>query len=199
MFFISTSVFICFFLYLEKEMLFLVSQIMVNKELINCLFLDFHEDSNIWSGFVDREKIIGFVEYILDFLKITKNSDDSQQIEITIVFSNDSKIQELNKKFREQNNPTNVLSFPQYELEPYRYDKLSQNYVHLGDLIFAFETINQESIDQQKDFCDHFMHLLLHGILHLLGFDHISEKDRDKMESLEIKILQQFNITSPYE
>ena len=116
--------------------------------------------------------------------------------ELTVTLSHDSKIQILNKHYREKNKPTNVLSFPMF-------DDISEipanaGQVPIGDIIIAFETIKREAIEQNKTLPDHFTHMLIHGFLHLLGYDHMNDKDAKSMESLEIKILKKLGINNPY-
>lgn len=116
--------------------------------------------------------------------------------ELTVTLSHDSKIQILNKHYRSKDKPTNVLSFPMF-------DKISDipsgaGQVPLGDIIIAFETIKREAIEQNKTLPDHFTHMLIHGFLHLLGYDHMNDKDAKSMESLEIKILKKLGIDNPY-
>ena len=116
--------------------------------------------------------------------------------ECTVTLSHDAKIQILNKHYRSKDKPTNVLSFPMF-------DRLSDipsdaGYIPLGDIIIAFETIKREAIEQNKTLTDHFTHMLVHGFLHLLGYDHMNDKDAKSMESLEIKILKKLGINNPY-
>ncbi len=106
--------------------------------------------------------------------------------ELTIVLTDDALIRELNKTYRGKNKPTNVLSFPSGEKQ------------YLGDIILAFETIKREAAEQGKSFEHHAMHMLVHGTLHLLGYDHENESDAETMERLEIKILKKLGITNPY-
>jgi len=122
--------------------------------------------------------------------------------EINIVLSDDAAIQELNKNYRGLNKPTNVLSFPSLEPEEVSsvYKSAKEEIpIVLGDVILAFETIRQESLDQKKSFEKHLVHLAVHGILHLLGFDHEKDEDAVIMESLEIQILSSLMIPNPYE
>jgi probable rRNA maturation factor len=107
--------------------------------------------------------------------------------EIALALSNNAHLQELNNKFRGQNKPTNVLSFE------------NQRELFLGDIAIAYETIVEEAIAQDKTFNDHFTHIALHGMLHLLGYDHMNEADQQEMESLEIELLAKLGIENPYE
>lgn len=107
--------------------------------------------------------------------------------EISIVLTNDKAIQMLNKTYRGKDKPTNVLSFPQDEE------------TMLGDVIISLDTIKRESKEQNKTLQNHFTHMLIHGSLHLLGYDHETEKDAQEMESLEIQILENLGIKNPYE
>lgn len=129
------------------------------------------------------------------------------QLTLSTVLTNDSSIQELNRQFRMQDKPTNVLSFPAYEeisalkfslaapLTPF----MIEDAAYLGDLILAYETIFIEAKQQDKKFEDHFTHLLVHGTLHLLGYDHMEPQEAEEMENLEIRILQELSIANPYE
>jgi len=107
--------------------------------------------------------------------------------EISIVLTDDTHIQALNRDYRGKDKSTNVLSFPQDEP------------ALLGDVICAHETIAREAEEQGKSFHDHFTHMLIHGALHLLGYDHETDEEAEEMESLEIEILSKLNIKNPYE
>lgn len=107
--------------------------------------------------------------------------------ELSIVLADDAFIQQLNKQYRSKDKPTNVLSFPQDHPDM------------LGDIILAHETIATEANDQNKSFENHVTHLIVHGVLHLLGLDHEDDKEADEMEALEIKILLHLGIKNPYE
>lgn len=108
--------------------------------------------------------------------------------EMCIMLATDKLIRQYNKQFRNIDKPTNVLSF--------KSDILYDN--HMGDIIIALETLEAEAEVQGKTFYNHFAHILTHGILHLLGYDHVQESDAQVMESLEIKILSQIGINNPY-
>lgn len=121
----------------------------------------------------------------------------AQHIEISIVLSGNNAIQKLNKTYRNKDKPTNVLSFPQTTAADI-YD-MHTPIIHLGDIIIAYETIAQESKVQNKDIRDHYTHMLVHGCLHLLHYDHETDEDAKEMEALEIEILHAFGIKNPYE
>lgn len=110
--------------------------------------------------------------------------------EISIVFTNDAFIQTLNNQYRHQDKPTNVLSFP-LPGDPFRNQTL-------GDIIISIETIHREAIEQHKALENHLQHMLIHGFLHLLNYDHIKPKEAEVMENLEVEILQFLGITTPY-
>lgn len=122
---------------------------------------------------------------IIDTIEHVTNRLCKEDIEVSIVLTNDIEIQKLNKQYRGKDKPTNVLSF-------------EQELPILGDIVLAYETIKKESKEQNKSFKAHFTHLLIHGLLHLLGFDHQAQQDADKMEGLEIELLKELDIDNPY-
>ena len=99
---------------------------------------------------------------------------------------------ELNRQYRGKDSATNVLSFP-FEAPPNIEDN------HLGDLVICVPVVNREAIEQNKSKEHHWAHIVIHGILHLLGYDHIEDNDAIKMEQLEIDILDKLGISNPYE
>ena len=109
---------------------------------------------------------------------------------ISISFSGDKKIMELNSCFRKKKLPTNVLSFPS--------NNKFNNTLFIGDIIFSFETILKEAKKDNKTVENHLIHLFVHAVLHLLGYEHETEEQAKKMENLEIKILSNLQIDNPY-
>jgi probable rRNA maturation factor len=125
---------------------------------------------------------------------------DINEVELCVAIVDDETIKQLNKDFRKKNKPTNVLSFPNDDvnLQQISDEKLSKAHWMLGDVIISHETITKEAGNQQKNVIDHLTHMLVHGILHLIGYDHENDQDAKKMESLEESILSGFSIASPY-
>ena len=109
---------------------------------------------------------------------------------ISISFSGDKKIMELNSCFRKKYSATNVLSFPS--------NNKFKNTLFLGDIIFSIETILREAKVDNKTVENHLTHLFIHAVLHLLGYDHEKPEDAKKMEYLEIQILSKLKIDNPY-
>lgn len=124
-----------------------------------------------------------------------------KDVELSIVFTDDAAIQELNASYRNKDKPTNVLSFPNFDLEP--GEPFPKQAVPceciLGDVVIAIETVGREAKEQSKPLASHVSHMLVHGILHLLGYNHEAEKEAETMEALEVEILVQLGIGNPYE
>jgi probable rRNA maturation factor len=108
----------------------------------------------------------------------------------------DSAVRALNKAFRGKDSATNVLSFPAAPSPP-AFDPRSGP-VFLGDVALAYETVVQEAAAQQKTVVNHCAHLIVHGVLHLAGFDHERDEDAERMEGTERAILARFGISDPY-
>jgi rRNA maturation RNase YbeY len=102
-------------------------------------------------------------------------------------------IREINAEWRNKDKPTNVLSFPAFPVTPGKMPGPM-----LGDIIIARETVEREAVDLDKSFEDHLTHLMVHGFLHLFGYDHIETEDAEKMEALETRILAKLGLSDPY-
>ena len=113
--------------------------------------------------------------------------------ELSLVFTGDADMQEINRQWRGIDKPTNVLSFPAMPVRPGHKPGPM-----LGDIVLARETILREAAEQEKDAGEHLTHLLVHGFLHLLGYDHIEDEDAEAMETLETAILSRLGIADPY-
>jgi len=120
--------------------------------------------------------------------------------EISLLACDDTRIAALNADFRGKPVPTNVLSWPSEErgAEAPGGEPLPPEDLELGDIAIAFETCAREAVAADKPFADHVTHLLVHGTLHLLGYDHIEDKDAGLMEALEVEILGKLGIADPY-
>ena len=118
-----------------------------------------------------------------------------QVAEVSIVLANDALVRSLNREYRGRDEPTNVLSFPTAIKE----SPHAEIPILLGDIIVAYETALNEATVEGKSLSDHLYHLIVHGMLHLLGFDHEVSADADIMEAIEIDVLQKVNIANPYE
>lgn len=120
---------------------------------------------------------------------------DATAIETAILFTDDGTIATLNAEWRGKAVPTNVLSFPAPGDLPVPASELRP----LGDIVLAFGVIFREAEAQGKALPDHLAHLMIHGMLHLLGYDHKDDKGASEMETLEIAILKGLGISNPYE
>jgi len=123
-----------------------------------------------------------------------------EEAEISLLACDDARIAELNGEFRDKPRPTNVLSWPSEErgAEAPGGDPLPPEDPELGDIAIAWETCLREAEAAGKPHKDHLTHLLVHGTLHLLGYDHIDDKDAALMEGLEVEILGKLGLADPY-
>ena len=149
--------------------------------------------SGLWNDIIsDKELsniILNFIENLGLHAKLKKSV-------ISVVLADDAFVKDLNFKFRGKNSATNVLSFPGC----YNDEQIGhyEDEINLGDIVLGFETIEKEASQQNKLLNNHFIHLLLHGFLHLLGYNHDNEIDANEMESKEVYVLKSFGINNPY-
>ncbi|MFG1347592.1 rRNA maturation RNase YbeY [Xanthobacter autotrophicus DSM 431] len=113
--------------------------------------------------------------------------------EVSVTLTDDARIRVLNRDWRDKDKPTNVLSFPQPDL-PEGVDAPQP----LGDIIVALETLEAEASDEGKTPGNHLAHLVVHGTLHLMGYDHIEDDEAEEMEALERQVLAGLGIDDPY-
>jgi probable rRNA maturation factor len=137
-------------------------------------------------------------------LDITKAISHFTRFKAVILLADDEKLKELNNKFRNKPNHTNVLSFPANSFKNgVLIDKDALNNkriknLFLGDIAISYQRIIEESEEQNKTFLEHFSHLLIHSFLHLLGFDHVKASEAIIMEKIEIAAMKKLNFSNPY-
>jgi probable rRNA maturation factor len=121
--------------------------------------------------------------------------------EMSLVLADDAIVQTLNRDYRDKDRPTNVLSFALLDDTDDTDGVLAAEAgmpILIGDVVLAYETVLREAGEQGKSFKDHVTHLVIHGVLHLLGYDHETDSDADRMERLETSILARLGIADPY-
>ena len=106
---------------------------------------------------------------------------------LTILLADNARLKTLNQEFRGKKKPTNVLSFPSGEAD------------YAGDIALAYGVTKAEALAAKRNFTDHARHLVVHGVLHLAGYDHMTDRDANIMEPLETKILAKLGVADPYE
>jgi probable rRNA maturation factor len=151
------------------------------------LVLETRVDCAGWSALGDIDALVaGSLQAALD------ESGDAlaQGAEVSLLFCDDATIRELNRQFRGQDKATNVLSFP-------GPDPI-ENAPFLGDIAIAHETVAREALEQGKSLEQHCRHMIVHGFLHLLGYDHEDDEEAEAMETMEIRILERLGVDDPY-
>ena len=139
---------------------------------------------------IDEEKVLQAIRTTLEQIEFAGD------VELGIACVDEQESQTLNHQYRQKDKPTNVLSFPS-EIPADIVDELAQ--YPLGDLVICIPVVLAEAEQQQKSATAHFTHLVVHGVLHLLGYDHeLSDEDAEEMEGLEIEILAKLGIDNPY-
>lgn len=149
------------------------------------LAIDVVEDDGDWSWAEDAR---GLIEAAAAEIA-TEKELRIETAAAAVVLSSDAKVSDLNARYRGKPKPTNVLSFPSGNGAPQGY---------IGDIVLACETLLGEADAEDITPEHHLQHLVVHGLLHLLGHDHENEKEAERMEALEIRILARLGIANPY-
>ena len=169
------------------------------KEIVLREKIKFYCYSPLSGGLLAKKYI-----FVNNKIKNTGNSNwklirhKKKHLNFSILLTNDEDISMVNNKFRKLNMPTNVLSF-ESNLNPKNFFKINEKEVYLGDIIISMERIFYESKINNMYFNDHFIHIFMHGILHVLGYDHKTDNQQQEMEQKEISILNELGIENPYE
>ena len=123
---------------------------------------------------------------------LARSDRGAAENEISVLLCDDDTVSRLNGEYRGQARPTNVLSFPIGDADPGPESHL------LGDVAIAFETVAAEAASSHVEIVDHLTHLVVHGVLHLLGYDHQTMREAEEMEALEVEILDRLGVADPY-
>jgi len=147
-------------------------------------------DMDIAVQFKDWTEQLSDVETLAEIAvgQILSHLETPKLGELSIALVSDAEIQSLNREYRNKDKPTNVLSFPDEGPAPL-----------LGDIVLALETVIREAQGKSVPLKHHVIHLIIHGFLHLQGYDHETEADAARMEALEIAALAALNVDNPYE
>ena len=150
------------------------------------LHIDIRVQSPLWDSQPQAEKIVR------NSILAAAGALSTAGGEVSIVLTDDSAIRSLNRNWRGIDKPTNVLSFPASGPDIGEGTRL------LGDIVIAFETLERECADENRDFLHHLAHLAVHGFLHLNGYDHQTDAQAEAMEGLETRIMTRLNMPDPY-
>ena len=126
-----------------------------------------------------------------DAFKLICDEEEIKECSINLKIMSDKSMQKLNKNYRSKNTSTNVLSFTNEDISK----TITGN---LGDIAISYQFVKRESVELDIEFDDHMIHMLIHGVYHILGFDHNNNKMAEIMENKEIKLLKKLNIRNPY-
>lgn len=162
---------------------------MINKTASDSIVIDVLIEAEAWAeldGMQELSEQAIRATLALTRFKIRKGA------ELSILLTDDAHIRRLNCEWRNQDKATNVLSFPAARVQTLATSQI------LGDIILAYETIKAEAMIEGKTLANHVKHLLVHGFLHILGYDHQNAKEAERMEALEIAILAHLNVANPY-
>ncbi len=160
----------------------------MNDPASSCdIVVDFAVESPLWETFGEAEDL---ARQAAGAVLSHVGTDIRPGAELSLLFCDDATIKALNRRWRGQDKPTNVLSFPS--------GATTQETQSLGDIAIAFETMAREATQEDKPLAAHFLHLTVHGLLHLLGYDHETDDEAEAMEEIERRILADLGVDDPY-
>ena len=159
------------------------------------LDISYHIKSPKWKKLVavSRNSFTTTLQLTFDALELSDH-----EFSVSVSFITDAEIKKLNAQYRHKDKATNVLSFPMIDDFTILNHIPTDMPIELGDIVLAFETVAHEAKMEDKTLADHVSHLLVHGLLHLFGYDHMNKKDETEMEALEVSILSELGISNPY-
>ena len=163
------------------------------------IIVEIAKELDEWDNYPEIDELL-FSEIASMVLSRYSNFSIVKEFELSILLAGNKQMQSLNGQFRKKDKATNVLSFPDVEIDWRKIVEFTpdSDYMYLGDIAFGYEVIALEAKNKLISFQDHFKHLVIHAILHLIGYDHIKDDDAEAMESIEIEILESNSIKSPY-
>lgn len=146
-------------------------------------------DSELWDALPDAEALVAAaVLAAFDEAELAALPD----AELAVTLADDARVRELNAAWRAKDTPTNVLTFPAFEPDQMAGAPM------LGDVILAYETVAREADAEGKPFSAHLSHLVVHGVLHLFGYDHLDDDEAEEMEAIETRALARIGVADPY-
>ncbi|AJC49146.1 rRNA maturation RNase YbeY [Allofrancisella guangzhouensis] len=143
----------------------------------------------------DEEHPILEYQVLLNCFELVMQQHNIKDASVNVNIVSDDEIKSINKQFRNKDKPTNIISF-EFEKPLGLPDGVIENF--LGDMVIAPNVLEKEAKEQNKNLKDHWCHIFIHGLLHLLKYDHQNDTDAYVMESLEIELLDKLNIPNPY-
>lgn len=167
------------------------------------VILDIDVEEKRWQQAIENIERVAENVKVVTFEYVYRNAEikilsAQKPFIISLCLSNDSHVQQLNRDFRNKDKPTNVLTFANLDFADFASDGGVFDEIDLGSIIIAFETMQKEAEIENITLYAHFCHLLVHGFLHILGFDHIEENEAQYMEGFEKAILHNLGIADPY-
>jgi probable rRNA maturation factor len=157
--------------------------------------------SKIWTGSYAMPKVADMKSVICHTIKQACGSSFQDNVfSLSLVFVCREEIKKYNKEYRKVDAETDVLSFPEFDFSAMRWEDVMpfSKSCYLGDVMLSYERIVKDATEMSWRASDRVLHLIAHSVLHLLGFDHMEDDERDTMEGLEQKVMKKMGLPSPY-